>query len=164
MGIWRKTNPAKRHFTYHNSDKTIHSRLDRIYTSKTIKVKTCKINPVSLSDHDSVTVILQMISEENPRGPGIWKLNISILKHKKFQGIFKTFWTFWQKKKKEYKNHNDWWDTGKLYFKTIAIDYCNIRNEQISKKQQELILYISQEKSKINPNIEKIKSIPTQIK
>ena len=103
MGIWRKTNPSKRHFSYHDSDKTIHSRLDRIYTSKTIKVKTCKINPVSLSDHDSVTVILQMISEENPRGPGIWKLNISILKHKKFQGIFKPFGLFGKRKRKNTK-------------------------------------------------------------
>ena len=36
VDIWRKTNPSKRHFTYHYSDKTIHSRLDRIYISKVI--------------------------------------------------------------------------------------------------------------------------------
>ena len=155
VDIWRKTNPSKRHFIYHNADKTIHSRLDRIYISKAIKTKTCKINPISLSDHDSVSVILQ-ISKENPRGPDIGKLNTSTLKQKKFQEIFKNFWNFRQHKKKEYKNHNDWWDAGKLYFKTIAIDYCTRRNKQINKKQQELIHYISQEKSKLNPNIEQI--------
>ena len=77
VDIWRKNNPFKRIFTYHNHDQTIHSRLDRIYISKAIKTKTCKIIPTSLSDHDVVSVILQ-ISEENPRGPGIWKLNTSI--------------------------------------------------------------------------------------
>ena len=41
--------------------------MDRIYITKTIKTKTSKIHSTSLSDHDSVSVILQ-ISEENPRG------------------------------------------------------------------------------------------------
>ena len=91
VDIWRKHNPIKRTFTFHNHDKTIHSRLDRIYISKTTKTKTCKIIHISLTDHDGVSVILQ-VSEENPRGPGIWKLNTSILKQKQFQEIFKIFW------------------------------------------------------------------------
>ena len=129
VDIWRKNNPYKRIFTYHNHDKTIHSRLHRIYISKTIKTKKCKISSTSLSDHESVSVILQ-ISEENPGEPGVWKLNTSTLKQKKFQEIFKIFWNFWQNKKKEYKYHNDWWDAGKLYFKTIAI---NIAPEEVNK-------------------------------
>ena len=28
IDIWRKTNPYKRYFTYHNADSIIHSRLD----------------------------------------------------------------------------------------------------------------------------------------
>ena len=91
------------------------------------------------------------ISEENPGGPGIWKL-----KQKKFQEIFKNFWNFWQKKKKEYKNHNNCWDTGKLYFKTVPIDYFTRRNKPTNKKQQELIDHLSQEKLKLHPNIEQI--------
>ena len=148
MDIWRKTNPSKKLYTYHNPDKTIHSRLDRIYITKTIKTKTSKIHSTSLSDHDSVSVILQ-ISEENPRGQDIYK-------QKKFQEIFKNFWKYWQNNKIEYENLNDWWDAGKLYLKAIATEYCTRRNKQINKKQQELINYMSQEKSRINPNIEKI--------
>ena len=37
IDISRKTNPYKRHFTYHNANNTIHSRLGRIYITKTIK-------------------------------------------------------------------------------------------------------------------------------
>ena len=70
---------------YHNPDKTIHTRLDRIYTSKKIKTTTSKIQPTSLSDHDGVAVTF-LISEENPRGSGIWKMNKT--NSKKF---FKTF-------------------------------------------------------------------------
>ena len=86
-------------------DKMIHTRLDRIYISKTIKTKTSKIYTTSLSYHESVFVIFQ-IREENPRGEGIWKMNTSILKQKEFKEIFEKFWTYWQNKKTEYKNHN----------------------------------------------------------
>ena len=84
VDIWRKINPSKGLFTYHNSDKTIHTRLDKIYISRKIKIKTCKIQPTSLSEHDGVSVIFQ-INEENPRGSGIWKTNTSRLKQQKFK-------------------------------------------------------------------------------
>ena len=140
---------------YHNPDKTIHTRLDRIYTSKKIKITTSKIQPTSLSDHDSVSVTFQ-ISEENPRGSGIWKMNTSILQQNQFKEIFQNFWNYWQNEKIKYKNHNAWWDAGKIYLKAITIDFCTRKNKQINKKQQYLISYITQEKSKLIPNIEKL--------
>ena len=83
-------------------------------------------------------------------------MNTSVLKHKKFKEILQSFWEHWQKKKIEYENYNVWWDTGKMYLKTIIIDFCTRKNKQINKKQQDLIFYITQEKSKLTPNIEKI--------
>ena len=127
---------SKRLFTYHNPDKTIHTRLDRIYISKKLKTKTSKIQPTSLSDHYGVSVTFQ-ISEENPRGSGFWKMYMSILQQKKF-------WEYWQKKKIEYKNHNVWWDAGKMYVKAIITDFCTRKNKQINKKQQDLIFYSTQ--------------------
>ena len=101
-----------------------------------------------------MSVIFQ-ISEENPRGSGSWKMNTSILQQKQFKELFQSFWKYWQKEKIKYKNHNAWWDAGKMYLKAIAIDFCNRKNKQINKKQQHLISYITQEKSKLIPNIEK---------
>ena len=162
IDIWRKTNPTKKIFTYHNPDKTIHTRLDRIYTSKKIKITTSKIQPTSLSDHDSVSVTFQ-ISEENPRGSGIWKMNTSILQQNQFKEIFQNFWNYWQNEKIKFKNHNSWWDAGKIYLKAITIDFCTRKNKQINKKQQDLISYITQEKSKISPNIEKINKLQQEL-
>lgn len=85
VDIWRKNNSHKRLFIYHNSDKTIHCRIDRIL------------------DHDSGTVIIR-VNKKKSRGSGCWKLNISILKHKTFQKITKG----WQKENRKYQNHNDW--------------------------------------------------------
>ena len=100
IDIWRKHNPFVRTFTFHNHNNTIHSRLERIYISKTLTTKTCKIIPTSFTDQDGVSVTIQ-VSEEYPRGPGIWKLNTSILKLKQFQQIFHKFWEFWQNKKSD---------------------------------------------------------------
>ena len=44
----------------------------------------------------------------------------------------------------------------KMYLKTIIIDFCTRKNNQINKKQQDLFFYITQEKSKLTPNIKKI--------
>ena len=121
IDIWKKTTPYKRYFTYHNSDNTIHSRLDRIYITKTIKTTSCQIIPTTISDHDNVSVIMQ-VNKKEPKWPGIWKLNTTILKHKHFQNTFKQFWKSWTKEKPKYNNHNNWWEIGKMSFKNMAID------------------------------------------
>ena len=43
-----------------------------------------------------------------------------------------------------------------MYLKTILIDFCTRKNKHIHKKQEDQISYITQEKSKLTPNIEKI--------
>ena len=43
-----------------------------------------------------------------------------------------------------------------MYLKTIIINFCTRKNKQINKKKQHLISYITQEKSKLIPNIEKL--------
>ena len=58
IDIWRNSSPYKRIFTYHNSDNSIHSRLDRIYLSDAIKTTKCQIIPIPYSDNDSVDVII----------------------------------------------------------------------------------------------------------
>ena len=151
INILRKLNPDKILYTYHNPDKTIHTRLDRIYITDDIKVKTSKIYTLSLSDHDGGTVSFQ-IREISPKRPGIWKLNTLILKHKTLQEIFPKYWKLWQKIKKKYDNQLLWWDAGKLHIKNIIIDYCTKRNKNLNQKQQTLIQNITTEKSKINPN------------
>ena len=102
IDIWRKNNPFQKSFTYNNADNTIHTRLDRFYINKTIKTIKCQIIPNTISDHYSVSLHIQ-INKNEPKGPGIWKLNTSILTHKTFQNIFKQVWKDWQNEKTKYK-------------------------------------------------------------
>ena len=108
IDIWRKNNPFQKIFTYHNADNAIHSRLDRFYITKTIKTTKCQIIPTKISDHDSVSAYI-LVNKTEPKGPGTWKLNTSILTNKSFQNIFKQFWKNWQNEKAKYKTHSEWW-------------------------------------------------------
>ena len=74
---WRKPNRYKKYFTYHNADNTIHSRSDRIYMTKTMKTITYKMITTPISDHNSVSVTIQ-VNKKEPKGPGVWKLNSTI--------------------------------------------------------------------------------------
>ena len=138
IDTWRKNNPFQKLFTYHNGDKTIHSRIDRIYISKQIKLIKSQITPNTISDHDSVTTTIQ-INKKEPKGPGIWKLNTNILTQKDFKKIFETFWKNWQHEKNNYKNHNDWWEIDKIYFKTISIEYCTKINYTLNETYNKLL-------------------------
>ena len=54
-----------------------------------------------------------------------------------------------------------------MYLKTIIIDFCTWKYNQTNKKQQDPIFYITQEKSKLTLNIEKINKYrqePNEIK
>ena len=160
--IWRKNNPFQKCFTYHNADNTIHSRSDRFYISKEIKNVKCKIIPNTVSDHDSVSLYLS-VNRKEPKRPGTWKLNTTILTQKNFKKIFQKFWNNWQYEKNNYKNHNEWWEIGKIYFKYIAIEYCTKRNNEINQKYNKLIKNINEEKLKSQPDPTKIEHYQTEL-
>ena len=162
IDIWRKENPNKRLFTFHNHNQSIHSRIDRFYINKNQKTKDISIFPNNLSDHDGLKLIIQ-IEKSNSKGKGYWKLNTSIFKQKEFQKIFQNFWQDWQKEKIKYKSLNQWWESGKIYFKTLAIRFSIEKNQNINKKLTHLTNEILQEKNKINPEPNKIEQLQRSI-
>ena len=151
VDIWRKENPDKRLFTYRDKNQLIHSRIDRIYIHDKQKDKNVSIIPNSLSDHDAKKVTIE-IKKTNISGTGYWKLNTSILKQKSFQSLFKNVWKDWQSEKNKYTSLNQWWKSGKIYFKIIAIKFSTIKNQKINKDLQNLTNNILQEKMKNEPD------------
>ena len=78
--FWRIFNSDSNHFTWHSNHKPpIFCRLDYFLTSSNIINKTskCKITSGIRSDHSVVYFTFNPMSE--PRGPGYFKLNNSIL-------------------------------------------------------------------------------------
>ena len=89
---------TKRSFTYHCYNYTAHSRIDRIYVTKNLKILDTNIIANSLSDREMVSLTLQ-IKKQKLKGNGFWKLNTFILKEKNFKEIILKFWENWQKQK-----------------------------------------------------------------
>ena len=88
--IWRIFNNDNNHFTWHSNHKPpIFCRLDYFLTSSNIINKTskCKITSGIRSDHSIVYFTFNPISE--PRGPGYFKLNNSILLNNEYQNIIR---------------------------------------------------------------------------
>ena len=76
------------------------------------------------------------------RGKGYWKLNTQYLNHERYRKIIEEFWEDWKTKKSDFQDLQEWWDIGKVYIKSLSIDYAqdlyHTRNEEKRKLTLEL--------------------------
>ena len=72
FNMWRKNHPKERQFTWFNFDLTIACRLGKLFVSKNLSenVSTCNILPCVQSDHDFVSLNLNL-NFLRVRGPGV---------------------------------------------------------------------------------------------
>ena len=59
------------------------------------------------------------------RGPGRWKLNVSILRDPVFLQTVSDFWPRWRSCKPTFSSFQDWWDRGKEHLKSLALRHCS---------------------------------------
>ena len=90
IDAWRKLHPSAREFTWFNHDYSIASCLEKFSVSKELFTSDCQceISPCPLSDHDFVSFVFD-IPDAAKRGPGVWKLNNSLLDDQNFCGIIR---------------------------------------------------------------------------
>ena len=60
-------------------------------------VQKGKIIYFSFSDHDGVSLTLKL--NEPDRGPGMWKMNNSVIESGLFKNTFESFWNHWKNRK-----------------------------------------------------------------
>ncbi len=84
VDIWRHQFPTTRKYTWQRRRLKQFSRIDYFLVSFNLVNKTVKtdIIPGYRSDHSAI--ILNLDTDEQPRGPGFWRLNCSFLKDKTF--------------------------------------------------------------------------------
>ena len=93
---------------------------------------------------------------DNRYEQGYWKLNTSILKQKDFQKLFNKFWKDWQSQKHKYDSLNQWWESGKIYFKILTITFSTKKTKKIDQKLIKLTQNILLEKIKTQPDDSRI--------
>lgn len=122
--IWRLRHPTRQEYTWHRPDGSQASRLDMFWLSSSLldHVTSISILPFFRSDHSYVYLKLGLPSDI-VRGPGLWKLNASLLADPDFNQMINSFWQEWQAEKSEYPSLTVWWDAGKQFLRQIIRDF-----------------------------------------
>jgi len=77
--VWREKNTKILQYTWKQYQPLVASRLDMWLIDKTLlsRIKSCDIRPAIRTDHKAVSIKMWLKSDK--RGPGTWKLNVSLL-------------------------------------------------------------------------------------
>ena len=89
IDIWRFRNKRKIQFTWKRQILNEASRIDYFCISADIenKVHSCDIRPAQISKTSHLAVSLKLKMNEENRGPGVWKINNSLLKDKDYKSL-----------------------------------------------------------------------------
>ena len=130
--------PSQPGFTRARPDGTIASRIDLIGCPYAwlLFVASCEIFSCPYSDHAAVS--LSWSSDSPSRGPGLWKLNCSVLDESDYFQLISDFWASWRLRRPSFSSLPHWWDRGKSRIKGLTINYC--KDRRLSQIQERCLL------------------------
>lgn len=149
--VWHILHPSQVGFSWIKSDGSFASHIDLVGCpfSWLHCVQACDLLSCPFLDHSAI-LLKCPIPEPLPRGPGRWRLNISILSDVAFVNAVKAFWASWRRYKTSFDSLQSWWDCGKERVKGIAIKLCD-RKSKDSKQCRSLLVNLADHlKSKID--------------
>lgn len=124
IDTWRYLHPGRAAFSWMRPDGAHASRID--FFGCPIPwitgVHTCDFLVCPYSDHSAVVTELT-IPSRIPKGPGRWRLNVSLLHDDAFVSAVENFWTAWRAQKRLLPSLQAWWERGKERIKGIAIKF-----------------------------------------
>ena len=94
--IWRIKNPDVKSYTWSQKSPFVFCRLDFWLTSAHLfdHINSVDICPAIKTDHSAITIEVKVI-EEQIKGPGSWKLNVSLLTNKDYVDAMERFIPVW---------------------------------------------------------------------
>ena len=130
VDIWRVLHPGVSAFSWCRPDGALASRIDLIGCPCVWvpHVSAADILPCPFSDHCALSFSF-VLPDSVPMGPGLWKLNLSILEEDEYVSLITDFWFFWQRCQSGFSSLTRWWDAGKSHIKRLSINYCKNRNK-----------------------------------
>ncbi|MGL5598918.1 MAG: endonuclease/exonuclease/phosphatase family protein, partial [Aeromonas sp.] len=96
------------------------SRIDYMFITPEIKVINSLTKPVFFSDHAKIDCQLD-IGRNRKRGPGIWKLNVSLLDNQEVVILFREKLNQWISLQEMYTSIGEWWEDFKIRVKKFFI-------------------------------------------
>ena len=152
--IWHKKNKyTNGGFTWYNHDKSIASRIDRIYLQPNLTklVKDVRLEKLHFTDHKAVIIEIPSLSD-GKHGKGFWKMNTSVLKGMEYKSKIEGLWACW-KKEKNNMEIDEWWELGKKQIATLTQMHCKklARNKKF--EINNLNKEIENEREKLQPDL-----------
>ena len=139
VDVWRSLHPTDHCFTWTRPDGSLASRIDLIGCPSAWLpfVSSADILPCPFSDHSAVSLTWSLPGSIS-RGPGLWKLNCSVLDDPDYVDLISSFWLSWQSRRLSFSSPLLWWDRGKSRIKGLTISFCNNRSQ--AKRQEHDLL------------------------
>ncbi|XP_041429344.1 uncharacterized protein LOC121397172 [Xenopus laevis] len=96
-------------YSWCRPDGSVRSRIDFVFTSRTIKQAGCSMVPCFFSDHRAIR-FQGSLGCGFPRGPGSWKLNCDLLGREEVMGELRDAYITWRNEKCCFEHVSDWWE------------------------------------------------------
>ena len=130
VDVWRLRHPSDSCFSWFRRDGALASRIDLIGCPLAWLpfVSSADILPCPYSDHSVLSFSCSLPSVVPP-GPGLWKLNVSVLEDDDYSYLVSDFWCNWRRRRQSFRSLVEWWDEGKARIKGLTINYCKQRSQ-----------------------------------
>ena len=127
---FRFLHPSDPGFTWKRPNGKDLSRIDYILTSSELRggVTNARLSHWQWSDHSLLHCTLA-VDDKQSRGPGYWKMNVSILEDDSYVDTIRFVWQQWHLERSRFGSLNEWWEVGKAYFKDATFKHCQGHSE-----------------------------------
>ncbi|KAJ1142472.1 hypothetical protein NDU88_008786 [Pleurodeles waltl] len=130
-----------RNFTWSHPSGSVHSRIDFVFTSKSVRIRQHSMLTVHFSDHRAIRFQGELTGKFLT-GPGTWKLNSSLLGREDVQEELRRTYSEWQDMKDTFQSIGEWWEwvKGRIedFFKNVGRKAARGRRKEFSRLQQQL--------------------------
>ena len=139
VDIWRIKNPQTRSYTWSQKSPTVLCRLDFWLISNNLCdfINATEIQPAIRTDHAAITLALGDIGEI--KGPGIWKMNVSLLEDENYLEQLRINIPKWKQEGEiDLSDKRCVWDWIKYNIRLHAISYSKEKAKLKYKKEQRI--------------------------
>ena len=139
VDVWRSLHPTDQCFTWTRADGSLASRIDFIGCPSVWLpfVLSAEILPCPFSDYSAVSSTWSL-PDSISRGPGLWKLNCSVLGDPDYVDLISSSWSSRRLCRQSFSSPLLWWDRGKSRIKGLTINFCKERSQ--AKRQEHDLL------------------------
>ncbi|KAJ1169370.1 hypothetical protein NDU88_001263 [Pleurodeles waltl] len=130
-----------RNFAWNRPDGSVRSRIDFVFTSRSVRIRQHSMVTVHFSDHRAIRFQGELTGKFLT-GPGTWKLNSSLLGREDVQEELRRTYSEWQDMKDTFQSVGEWWEwvKGRIqdFFKNVGRKAARGRKREFSRLQQQL--------------------------